>query len=429
MSSGGGTDPAAAGEGAAGVQADRKRLRVLAIAFACDPERGSESAGGWGTVNALAEFADVTVLHHPRHTENIDAWRRQYPESQRHLTYVPVETVAWGLRAQRIKPLTQMAWRARYLGWLRVAQEVGERLHAQESFDAALHASLGIYWLPSTVVDLPMPTVWGPVSGAAPSPPQLRRYGGVAGFLAERAELASAAVLARLPWTRRTWRRATFRLTESANVYTRLPEDLRDRSAIANRAILSSIRDVPAVPRKPYLLFTSPLERRKAPALALHALARTPEDVRLLFIHRGPEQKRLEALAGRLGVRDRVEFLGRVPRDEMWARIAETAGCVFTGLREEGGCALAEAMLAGAPVTMIDHGGAGLLAAAATDPERMHAIRVTTPERTVDDLAAAMTSMAHHPSEASGPYLDQETTKGTLRFAVEQAIQVSSQGG
>ena len=423
------TDRTPSGDGAAGLRHTDGRPHVLAIAFACDPERGSESAGGWATVNALAEFADVTVLHHPRHSENIEAWRRSRPDSQRHLTYLPVDTVPWGLRAQRIKPLTQLMWRARYVGWLQEARRVGERLHAQQPFDAAIHASLGMYWLPSTVVDLPMPSVWGPVSGAARSPRQLWRYTGVMGLLAEQAELAAVAVLARLPWTQRTWRRADFRLTESANVYQRLPEHLRARSAIANRAILSSIRDVPVVPRKPYLLFTSPLERRKAPALALHALARTPADVRLLFIHRGPEQKRLEALVGRLGVRDRVDFLGRVPRDEMWARIAETAGCVFTGLREEGGCALAEAMLAGAPVTMIDHGGAGLVAAAATDPHRMHAIRVTTPEQTVDDLAAAMTAMAHHPSAATGPYLDQDTTKGALRFAIEHAIRVSPHGG
>ena len=399
------------------------RPRVLAIAFACDPERGSESAGGWGTVNALAEFADVTVLHHPRHTDNIDAWCAAHPESPRHLRYVPVDTVPWGLWAQRIKPLARLSWRARYLGWLRVAREVGTAMHTEEPFDVAVHASLGIYWLPSTVVDLPMPSVWGPVSGAAPSPRQLWRYSGLAGLAAELSELVAVSVLARMPWTQRTWRQATFRLTESDNVYRRLPEDLRDRSAIANRAILSSIRPAPSAPRQSYLLFTSPLERRKAPALVLHALARTPQDVRLLFIHHGPEQRRLQALAAKLGVEDRAEFLGRVPREEMWARIAETAGCVFTGLREEGGCALAEAMLAGAPVTVIDHGGAGLVAAASTDPSRMHAVKPTKAEQTVADLAAAMTQMSRHPSPATGSYLDQTATKQTLRAAVERAMQ------
>ena len=402
------------------------RPRVLAIAFACDPERGSESAGGWGTVNALAEFADVTVLHHPRHTDNIRAWGERHPETQRHLRYVPVDTVAWGLGLQRIKPLARLSWRARYLGWLQKAREVAVALHAEEPFDVALHASLGIYWLPSTVVDLPMPSVWGPVSGAAPSPRSLSRYMGVVGQLSELAELTAVGVLARLPWTQRTWRKATFRLTESDNVYRRLPEDLRGRSGIANRGILSSIRPVPAVPRQRYLLFTSPLERRKAPALALHALARTPADVHLKFIHTGPEESRLKALAGDLGVADRTAFLGRVPREEMWARIAETAGCVFTGLREEGGCALAEAMLAGAPVVMVDHGGAGLLAAAATDPDRMHAVAPTTAEQTVADLATAMTQMSRNPSSATGSYLDQSTTKQALRIAVEHAIEIAA---
>jgi len=367
------------------------RPRVLAIAFACDPERGSESAGGWGTVNALAEFADVTVLHHPRHTDNIEAWRRRSPASQAHLRYVAVDTVPWGLWAQRIKPLARLSWRARYLGWLQEARKVALALHAEEPFDVAVHASLGIYWLPSTVVDLPMPSVWGPVSGAAPSPRSL-------------------------------WRCATLRVTESSNVYRRFPEELRRRTLIANRAVLSHIPDVPTVPRQPYLLFTSPLEQRKAPSLALRALARTPSDVRLLFIHRGPEEDRLKALARKLGVSERVEFRGRVPREEMWARIAETAGCVFTGLREEGGCALAEAMMVGAPVAVVDHGGAGLVAGASSDPGRVHAISPTTREETLERLAQAMTAMSRNPSSATGGYLDQEPTKRVLREAVETAM-------
>jgi len=400
------------------------RLRVLAIAFACDPEHGSEAAGGWGSVHALAEFADVTVLHNPRHTANIQTWLDHHPGSEDHISYVGVPAVWWGRRLQRVKLISRAVWLARYLSWLRKARDVGETLHSHAPYDVAIHVSLGMYWLPSTVVDLPMPSVWGPVSGAAPSPRRLWRAVGVRGLVAEVAELAAVRMLTRIPATQRTWRRANFRLTESGNVYHRLPEQLRDRTAIANRAILSSIRAVPEVPRQSYLLFTSPLERRKAPALALHALARTPADVRLLFIHRGPEQRRLEALASKLGIGDRVEFRGRVPREEMWARIAETAGCVFTGLREEGGCALAEAMLAGAPVTVLDHGGAGLVAAAASDPDRMHAIAVTTPEQTVADLASAMTQMSRNPSQAAGSYLDQAPTKRMLRTAVQQAMRL-----
>lgn len=398
------------------------RPRVLAIAFACDPERGSESAGGWGTVQALAEWADVTVLLHPRHEENVRAWQEAHPDSRAHLRFVYIPTVTWGLRAQRIGAFRRISWLARYQGWLRVAREWAVREHARQPFDVAIHASLGMYWLPSTIVELGIPSVWGPVSGAAPSPRALRSALHRRDVVSETLERWVVTALSATPPVQATWRDADVRMTETEHVRSLMPDDLRTTTFVANRAILSHIRDVPDSEREPFLVFSSPLESRKAPIVALEALARTRDPVRLLFIHKGPEEPRLRRRAEELGIADRVEFRGRVPRDEMWDLISRAAACVFTGLREEGGCALAEAMLAGAPVVVLGHGGARLLAESATDQERIRIVDPTSYDEVLDGIADGMTHFTRNLSRRHGGYLDQEATKQALQDAVRSAM-------
>ncbi len=395
-------------------------LRILAIAFACDPERGSESAGGWGTVQALSEFGDVTVLMHPRHAGNVGAWQERHANPRLHFVAVP--PVKWGLWFQRFKAFSRLSWLARYLGWLSKARTVAITMHEQHPFDVAIHASLGMYWLPSTVVNLPIPSVWGPVSGGVRSPKSLRPFLGQWGPIMETVELMTGKTLMKLPWQRRTWEGADVRLVETRTVEEFLPERLRLRTHVVNRAVLSTIGQLPSVQRQRYIAFTSPLERRKAPRLALTALSKTPNDVRLRIIHKGPEEEELKVMAKQLGIAERVDFCGRVSREDMWRTVSEAAACLFTGLREEGGCALAEAMLAGTPVVVLDYAGAGVVAHSSTDGTRTALVVPSDPETTATELALAMTHFSRNPAQDRSPFLDQSTTKQALRDGVEEAM-------
>jgi teichuronic acid biosynthesis glycosyltransferase TuaC len=79
-----------------------------------------------------------------------------------------------------------------------------------------------------------------------------------------------------------------------------------------------------------------------------HLVARLP-GVRYLVIGDGPERQPLEALAGTLGVRDRVEFAGQLAPDAAQAR-ARAASCFVMASTEEAfGVAYIEAMAAGVP--------------------------------------------------------------------------------
>jgi glycosyltransferase involved in cell wall biosynthesis len=168
-------------------------------------------------------------------------------------------------------------------------------------------------------------------------------------------------------------------------------------------------------------LVVGALESRKGIRLVLHALAAAERDVRLAVVGTGPERAALQALAEQLGIAARVRFVGAVPRDQVMRFVASAAAVVFTGLREEGGLALAEAMLAGAPVIVLAHGGARTIASASVDGSRVALIEPGTFTDTACRIGAAMSRFTRATPARSGPTLDVAQARDTLRAAVERA--------
>jgi glycosyltransferase involved in cell wall biosynthesis len=311
-----------------------------------------------------------------------------------------------------------------YLEWMRRAHRQGQEFCGRRSFDAVLHASYPTYWLPSPATRLGLPCVWGPVGGAVTTPLSLWSVLGLRGVLGEVLDFISVRFASLWPATRRTWRAAIVGLVQNVETLGRLPKELQERSRVLNHAMFVEAPRVAPRLRRSHLLHTSPLERRKGPALALRALAHSPEDVHLWMAGGGPERRRLERLARRLGVAHRLRFLGHVPRERLFELLAEAAGAVFTGLREEGGMALAEAMVSGTPVVVLANGGARTLAEAATIPERVALVEPGRVDETARRIGEAMTRFSRNPVQGNEPLLDQAAARRVLQDALERAVAI-----
>ena len=396
-----------------------RRLRVLAFAYACEPGAGSEPGAGWALIRAVHEFADCVVLVGPEHGSRIRHWQATHSEPG--LEFVEVPEPGWARLAKRYR----VTWFALYLLWLRRARRVAIRLCKARPFDVAHHATYSTYWLPTPAVRLGLPCVWGPVGGAVTTPRALWPLLGWRGIAGEVFDLFMVRALSWLPATRDTWRRATVRLIQNEATLRRLPRTLRARAHVLNHATFTEVLARPA-PRRRHavgLLLVSALQARKGIRLALRALARTPDDVTLAVLGDGRERRSLENLARRLRIQDRVRFHGWTPRDEVFPRLTEAAAVVFPGLREEGGLALAEALLCGAPVIVLANGGARTIAASATDRSRVALIEPGTVTTTAQRMAEAMTYFSRHaPGHAHGSLLDQPAAYRTLRTVFEDAV-------
>jgi D-inositol-3-phosphate glycosyltransferase len=107
------------------------------------------------------------------------------------------------------------------------------------------------------------------------------------------------------------------------------------------------------------LLYAGRLVRWKGVEYLVRALPLIePADTPLWIAGDGPYEGELRALAARLGVADRVHFLGRVEQGKLAALYRSCATLVATSfVNETFGMALCEAMACGAPVVASDFGG------------------------------------------------------------------------
>jgi len=87
-------------------------------------------------------------------------------------------------------------------------------------------------------------------------------------------------------------------------------------------------------------------------------MAHVDRPLSLVLAGDGTERQNLEALAGRLGVGDRVRFLGAVPDDKLIELYADAAVVAYVPFDEDFGYVTLESFLSAKPVvTLRDSGG------------------------------------------------------------------------
>lgn len=107
----------------------------------------------------------------------------------------------------------------------------------------------------------------------------------------------------------------------------------------------------------PLIVTAAALNPRKGQSLAIEALALVP-NATLVLIGHGPERPRLEALARRLGLEQRVRFLGALPHGELPLWFAAADATLLPSASEGLANVWIESLACGTPVVTCDVGGA-----------------------------------------------------------------------
>jgi glycosyltransferase involved in cell wall biosynthesis len=146
-----------------------------------------------------------------------------------------------------------------------------------------------------------------------------------------------------------------------------------------------------------HLLWAGKLIRWKGLDLALRALAALGPDsrVRLSIAGDGPLRREFEVTAKELGLGGRVIFKGRVAWSDMPGEFVAADALLFTSLRDSSGSVVLEAMAHGLPVITLDHGGIGTFLPSDAGLK----VRVSTIEKTVENIATAIQYLRDHPEE------------------------------
>jgi glycosyltransferase involved in cell wall biosynthesis len=336
-------------------------MKILAFAYACEPQKGSEPGAGWGWARLLARLGDAWIITRENNRGAIEAELSSIPEAASlHFIYVdlPERARSWK-RGQR-------GIRLYYMLWQRAALRRARELHAEEGFDLVWHLTLANVWMGSLAALVGPPFIYGPVGGGIRLQWRLAGALGVRGTIYEIFR-AAGQITGRYanPIARDAWRKAQVILVQNPETRDWLPKRYRSKAVVFPNALLTGDqagRLKEAIARPPTALFAGRLLPWKGVAIAIRAVAAT-EEWRLIVVGKGSDESRLRRLARRLEVDQRIHFAGWLTRDQVLAMMRDQADVfVFPSVREEAGAVVVEALGCGLPVICLDTGGPHLLA-------------------------------------------------------------------
>lgn len=372
-------------------------MKILLSAFACAPNVGSETGGGWRWAMELAKHHEVFVLTDISRQPFIDPVLGQS---------VNPRIVYFRPHLLRKVPLNSRTAQILYSLWQYSLLPFARRLHREHRFDLVIHLTYGVFRHPSFLGFLGIPFVFGPVGGGEDAPWRLKRS---FPFKDKLAELARSLLNLSAKFNPFLWlalSRANLILVRTAETARALPPPYEHQAVEhqeigtpARRRQSPLISRLPGAPLK--VLFAGRLLSLKGIHLALRAVARARAagvNIQFTVIGSGPKEAWLKQLAVSLSLDTSVlQWIERIPQNQLFD-IYEDAHCLlFPSLHDSGGNVVLESLAFGLPVICLDLGGPKTLV------DEHCAVIVSTEGRSedevVDALAASLSNLAANDSQ------------------------------
>ncbi|GGY36565.1 glycosyltransferase family 4 protein [Parvularcula lutaonensis] len=333
-------------------------MRVLLVAPNASARMGGEAIL---PLHWLRELRALGVDAHLLTHERCRAELEDSPYAEMPISYVADssgERAVWRFQ----KGAKGFAWRASgfllsLLSMMRLGKEVRRKVDA-EGFDL-IHQVIPVSpRLASPVTHKTVPVVIGPLNGNMRFPDGFAKdYGDGSEAAEEMARGLSAFTHRLLPGKPNAARI----LVSNQRTEEGLPEGVnrgRVTHFIENGVDLDQWQASSPLPEGPArFIFVGRLVNWKAVDILLDAFSRLDAGETLTICGDGPERGRLERFAKARGLEDRVTFTGRVPQDEITARVADSHVLVLPSLYECGGAVVLEAMAMERAVIASDWGG------------------------------------------------------------------------
>lgn len=337
-------------------------MKILYIAFACNPYIGSEAQCGWAWPVTMRKYADVSVVTRRGNKSDIEKYMREHQITDIQVYYHDIPDV--------INPYykTGNLYIPYYFLWQKTSFKFIRELHKKNRYEYIHHVTLGDFRLISPAWKLNTRFIFGPVGGAQLTPESLRSY-----TLADQKTERKREWINRITISMYQYKKAINHawLVLAANGETQkylqkiMKRPYQCRLLTENGVTQEQIHEYPMRTNGDavVLLWAGRMINRKGLGLLLDVLnlVKTQNNYRLKLVGDGPEKEKLINQSKRLGIDKKIDFVGAVSYNEMQKLYLTSDIFIFPSLRETTGTVLFEAMASGLPIVTFDQNGAALL--------------------------------------------------------------------
>jgi glycosyltransferase involved in cell wall biosynthesis len=337
-------------------------MRVLLSAFTCWPTESSEPGVAWRFAKELARDHQIWILTDgaPGPIARLHAFLNEHSSSN-------IIVCPFPSRAPELKTTAKFI-NIYYAWWQHNIIKAAWSLHQQHNFHIAHHLTFSRYWVGNSLVNLPIPFIWGPL-GAGERPPSRMLKGLPLRYrLACHIRTRTQMIFERSRLLAQTARKAFVTFASTKDTFARLQGlgayDIRYLPQIAfGESRLAELLAFRATPPSDRLSLVSAgrLLYWKGFDLGIHTVAELIKRgvaVEYEILNGGPMQAYLEALARNLGISRQVTFSGYQKQySDVLTRIGKAHALLHPALHEAFGNVCLEALSMGKPVVCLDIGG------------------------------------------------------------------------
>ena len=351
------------------------RRRVLVVAYACNPYRGSEHGVGWGWVKMISASNTVHVIVAEFERADIEKWLNAHPEyrgrmhfhspKHKHWHYSN-ESSSWvAIENSPLKPVMNVA----YSAWQRAAYRLATKLQQEAPFDLCHLCTYVGFRFPGRFYKLSCPFIWGPIGGLENTPRHLLAAMGFKGAMYFGVRNIINSLQKRfLRGPRKAFTRTEMNghaIAATSSIQREISSCYNARSTViceigppplVDNVLGSSVRHEGDPLR---ITWSGIHQPGKALPLLLAALGRLQDKIcwELDVLGDGPSHDNWVKRAQSLGLSDQVHWHGSVSRSEAIATVRESHLFVITSLKDLTSSVLLEALSLGVPTVAPDHCG------------------------------------------------------------------------
>ena len=375
-----------------------RRLKVLVSAYACSPYRGSEPGMGWGWIYALSKYYDLWVItERDEFYSDIETELNKKPELRDRIKFYYI--------SRKRNKISEIIWPPSYYWsykkWQKEAYALARSLHKDIGFDLIHQLNMTGYREPGYLWKLPLPFIWGPVSGFMQMPWSFMRIlGWKNAFFYSARNIVNWLQMRFSARVRNAMILADVLIAATREDQIAINNIFKKESLLINETgvILHDVQ----LSRPPYnkdralnLCWCGLLIGRKALPLALNALSRLKSKIvfELNIIGDGPEATRYKMLSKKLGIDSCVHWHGWIEHEEAIKNLSRSDVMLLTSIQDSTTSIVMEALTLGVPVICHDMCGFGTV----IDETCGIKIPVINPSRSIEEFAYTINKLANNP--------------------------------
>ena len=335
---------------------------ILIVAYACEPDKGSEPGVGWNWTKQIAKNNKVIVITRKNNKPSIDNAIGQDPILKKNSTfyyYDPNSKLAFWKHGSYGLQLYYLMWQ---IGVKKIARSIIER----EKVDYIFLPTFGNLWKPTFVYDLPCDFIWGPVGGGECVPKELVGSLSNKQQIMEKVRRLNFKIPLTNPWFYRICKKAKIIIVRTEDSLRCIPQKYRSKCHImietgVEQTDCEHYSEGSILPSESEdFLIIGRLISLKFVDIGIKAFERIASEypkAKLHILGDGECRADLEKLTQKIGLGDKIIFHGNVKREEVLNKLSTARALLMTSSKEGGAWVLFEAMMCKRPILCMDTAG------------------------------------------------------------------------